>query len=76
MTDFYENMNMTNEMRDAILGRITKVLTLRKVCNPQEIAKHIAFLASDDSSFITGSHLLDDGGMLWIVPATNVLTDQ
>jgi NAD(P)-dependent dehydrogenase (short-subunit alcohol dehydrogenase family) len=34
--------------------------------NPDEIAKAAAFLASDDSSFITGIELFVDGGLAQI----------
>jgi NAD(P)-dependent dehydrogenase (short-subunit alcohol dehydrogenase family) len=32
------------------------------VGNPDEVAKVVSFLASDDSSFITGIELFVDGG--------------
>lgn len=35
---------------------------LGRIAEPQEIANAIAFLASDDASFITGTSLLVDGG--------------
>ena len=31
--------------------------------HPEEVASAIAFLASEDASFITGAHLLADGGL-------------
>ena len=64
-TDGFEKMNMTNEMRDKLFENITKDMALRRAGEPEEIAKHIAFLSSDDSSFITGINLLDDGGVIW-----------
>ncbi len=35
---------------------------LGRIAEPEEIAKAIAFLASDEASFITGTSLLVDGG--------------
>jgi meso-butanediol dehydrogenase/(S,S)-butanediol dehydrogenase/diacetyl reductase len=36
---------------------------LRRIASPLEIAKAIAFLASEDSSFMTGSAMVIDGGL-------------
>jgi NAD(P)-dependent dehydrogenase (short-subunit alcohol dehydrogenase family) len=35
---------------------------LARIATPEEVAGPVAFLASDDASFITGQHLLVDGG--------------
>ncbi|WP_166336209.1 SDR family oxidoreductase [Sphingobacterium chungjuense] len=37
---------------------------LQRMGNPDEIAKAILFLASDDASFVTGAELLVDGGYI------------
>ena len=41
---------------------IESLSALNRVGKPEEIAKAVLFLASDDSSFITGANILVDGG--------------
>ena len=40
-------------------------LFLGRLGSPEEVAKVIQFLASNDSSYITGQNISIDGGMLW-----------
>jgi NAD(P)-dependent dehydrogenase (short-subunit alcohol dehydrogenase family) len=54
---FRESEN-ENEMRDLIVSRHA----LGRLGAPREIADAIVFLASDESSFMTGSELVVDGG--------------
>jgi len=46
----------------ADLGDLAARHPLGRLGKPLEVAKAIAFLASDDASFITGHSLLVDGG--------------
>ena len=41
-----------------------KELPLQRISQPDEIAKLVLFLASDEASFSTGSEFVADGGMM------------
>lgn len=50
--------------KDAIMSVLSGVHLIPRLGRPEEIAKLACFLASDDSSFITGAALPIDGGTL------------
>jgi NAD(P)-dependent dehydrogenase (short-subunit alcohol dehydrogenase family) len=50
---------LPEQVRDFMLG----LVPLRRFGEPSEVAKAALFLASDDSSFITGAELAVDGGL-------------
>jgi NAD(P)-dependent dehydrogenase (short-subunit alcohol dehydrogenase family) len=41
---------------------ISDTVPLGRLATPDEVAKTVVFLASDDSRFITGTELFVDGG--------------
>ena len=47
-----------------ITAAIVKATPLGRMAQPHEIASGVLFLASDESSFVTGSELIVDGGYL------------
>ena len=47
---------------EQLIEEMVRVYPLRRMASPEEIASIVAFLASDDASFITGSVLSADGG--------------
>ena len=47
---------------DGVFACISSNVPLRRVASPEEVSGICSYLASDDSSFMTGSVLLLDGG--------------
>jgi meso-butanediol dehydrogenase/(S,S)-butanediol dehydrogenase/diacetyl reductase len=56
---------MTEDMMDdkELLAKFAERIPLGRVCEPEEIASVITFLASDDASFMTGANVAVDGGV-------------
>jgi NAD(P)-dependent dehydrogenase (short-subunit alcohol dehydrogenase family) len=57
-TPMYRDMNDTAESQ----AFITHLHALKRVATPEELARSVLYLASDDSSFVTGTASLVDGG--------------
>ncbi|MCR4902340.1 MAG: 3-oxoacyl-[acyl-carrier-protein] reductase [Butyrivibrio sp.] len=55
--------DMTQAMSDAAKEATLAQIPMKKVGSPEDVAKAVAFLASEDSSYITGQVLMVDGGM-------------
>jgi NAD(P)-dependent dehydrogenase (short-subunit alcohol dehydrogenase family) len=51
---------------DELLGQIKAAVPLGRMGSPDEVARAAVFLASDDSSYVTGIELFVDGGMAQI----------
>lgn len=56
--------NMTDGLKDEVKEAISKQIPLNRMGRAEEVAKVIKFLASEDSSYITGQVINVDGGML------------
>jgi NAD(P)-dependent dehydrogenase (short-subunit alcohol dehydrogenase family) len=53
---------LTNRQDSDVIARIVSTIPMGRMGKPDEIAKAALFLASDDSSFVTGTELFVDGG--------------
>ena len=56
--------NMTDILKDDVKQEIAKNIPLKRMGTVQDVANVVKFLASDDSSYITGQVINVDGGML------------
>ena len=55
--------DMTNVLKDEVKANIINSIPLKRVGRPEEVANVVKFLASEDSSYITGQVISIDGGM-------------
>lgn len=54
--------DMTKSAGEELIERMKQSTALKRIAEPEELAKPILFLASDDASYITGEILVVDGG--------------
>ena len=56
------NTPLASRQSAEVIGRIVSTIPMGRMGEPEEVAKAALFLASDDSSFVTGIELFVDGG--------------
>ncbi len=61
-TPALDKMNLSEEARKEMMNGFIAQIPMKRVGRSEEVAKTVAFLASDDSSYITGVDLDVDGG--------------
>src|SRR5919202_1790730 len=71
-TPIFDSVAQTEEEINQINANLVAAVPIGRMGSPDEIAKAVSFLASDDSSYITGIELCVDGGMaqIWVIFST------
>jgi NAD(P)-dependent dehydrogenase (short-subunit alcohol dehydrogenase family) len=65
-TPGYDGLGLTKEQIQGFIDFQVNTIPSGRAGTPEEIAKAVTFLASDDSSFVNGIELFVDGGMTQI----------
>ena len=63
MTFIFPMTNYSYYHPDIVKNEAKKVIPMKRFGKPEEIARAVAFLASDEAGYITGQVLCVDGGM-------------
>jgi 3-oxoacyl-[acyl-carrier protein] reductase len=56
--------DMTDELSDEVKNQMMSVIPLGKFGNPEDVARTVLFLLSEDAAYITGQTIHVDGGMV------------
>ncbi len=62
----FERTGLSKETVDEMLKGFISMVPMKRIGQPEEIAATVAFLASQDASFITGAEIPVDGGLAQI----------
>jgi len=54
------------ETLEGFLKHLEETIPLRRIAKPEDVANTVLFLASDKSSFITGTSIVVDGGSIYV----------
>ncbi|HTM96163.1 MAG TPA: SDR family oxidoreductase [Croceibacterium sp.] len=60
----YRNPGLSDDAVEGLRQMMIEQIPMHRMGEPEEVAKAVLFLASDDAKFITGANLFVDGGLL------------
>jgi len=63
ITPIFEKTELPREVVDEFAKQIVETVPMKRFGQPEEVAATVAFLASDDASYITGVEINVDGGV-------------
>lgn len=63
-TPLYGKVGLEKEEVEGLGSALSEKILLKRFGQSAEVAKTVSFLASDDASFITGSEIVVDGGLI------------
>lgn len=58
--------DMTATLSEAVCEAASAQIAMKRFGSPEDVARAVAFLASDDSAYVTGQTLAVDGGMTFV----------
>ena len=62
-TPMYSRLGLPSEVEQAVKAGIKQKSPIKRFGRPEEVAKAVLFLASEDSSYIVGDEIVVDGGI-------------
>lgn len=62
-TPIFRKVGLPEETRANLMSTLREIVPLKKIGSPADVANLVTFLASDNSSFITGAEYMIDGGL-------------
>jgi NAD(P)-dependent dehydrogenase (short-subunit alcohol dehydrogenase family) len=63
-TPIFGKMGMTAEQVDGFKGQMAGMAPMQRLGTPEEVARAVLYLASDDASYVTGAKITVDGGVV------------
>lgn len=60
---FYYYLDESGQDREEAVRKLSSETMLKRLASPEDVAKCILFLCSADAAYVTGTHLMVDGGL-------------